>query len=335
MGDRAHELTDEEIDRIKRHLMAVYRRAERAAAATLKKYADSIKGRSDELLRAIDEAETEAEKKAAKNAYKRFYSVDVKSDARFKKASGIVAETLYKANTEAAAYINARTAHVYTVNYNQIGNGLKRDLSGYDFKAVTESDAEKYGRISRQTVDKKKDTKWNERNVWRSVLTGALLLYGVSKIFDSAARKTAKKNLDSAHRQASDMMTDAENKGRLDSMYRAYDEGFTVKKYWIATLDNRTRDTHIMYDGMDPVELDYEYAPGLKKPKDPDCSIMEEVCNCRCRILYDTGRGKSATRTAREGEVTGSYKNPSSFEDTKTINVAQMTYEEWMRWRSR
>lgn len=335
MVDRAHELTDIEIARIKRHLLSVYRRAEKSVTVELKKYAETIKKKSDVLLKAIDEAETEADKKAAKSAYKRFYMIDVKRDIRFAKVAEIVAETIYKANVEAAAYINTKTAHIYTINYNQIGGGLQKDLDGYKFKPVSEEDADKYGEITRQTVDKKKDKRWNERNVSQSVLTGALLLYGASKIFDMAAKNTTKKNLDSAHRQASDMMTDAASKGRLDSMYRAYDEGFTVKKYWIAILDNKTRDTHIEYDSMEPVDLDYEYADGLKRPKDSRCSIMAEVCNCRCDLGYDTGRGKAATRTAREGEVTGSYKTPSSFEGTQTINIPQMTYKEWMKWRSK
>lgn len=335
MADRAHELTDQEIERIQRHLMTVYRRAEKTAAAELKKYAETIKERSDELQNAIDEAETEDEKKKAKAEYKRFYSGKVLTDKRFKKTAGIVADTLYKANIEAAAYINQRTAHIYAENYNQIGRGLGRDLNGYGFKEINDEDAENGGRVTKQTVDRKKDTEWNRKNVAQSVLVGALLLYGASKIFGHAAKETTKKNLNSANRQASDMMTDAENSGRLDSMYRAYDEGFGVKKYWIATLDNKTRDTHVEYDSMDPVDLDYEYAPGLKKPRDPDCSIMEEVCNCRCTIKYKGSQEKSSTRTAREGEVTGSYKKSSSFEGTKTITIDQMTYKEWAKWRSR
>jgi hypothetical protein len=242
---------------------------------------------------------------------------------------------MYEANAQSAAYINLRSPAVYARNYNDIGASLAKDLKGYSFKKITEKEAAEFSGIERQKVDEKKDRAWNEKSIRKAILTGSLLLLVGGNLFGRAFDNLVGKNRDSAHRQASDMMTGAENSGRLDSMYRAYDEGFSVKKYWIATLDNRTRDTHIEYDSMDSVDLDYEYNYGLKIPKDKNCSIMEEVCNCRCRILYDTGRGKSSTRTAREGEVTGSYKNPSSFDDTKTINVSQMTYKEWIKWRSR
>lgn len=335
MADRAHELTDKEITKIQRHIAGIYRKAQKDVSNVLRDYAGSIQKKSDKLLQAVNNAKDDNARKAAESAYNRFYLVDVKSDKQFKKAAQSAAERLYKANTDVAEYINTKTAHIYAINYNQTGEGLRTDLDGYDFEPVSEEDAEKYGQITRQAVDKRKDTSWNARNIVAAVSAGALLHYGVDKIFGNAAKNVTKKNNDSGNRQASDMMTDAENKGRLDSMYRADDEGFEVKKYWIATLDNRTRDTHIEYDSMEPVELDYEYAPGLKKPRDPDCSDPAEVCNCRCCLAYDTGHKKSATRAAREGKVSGSYKEPSSFKDTKTVSVPNMSYREWMEWRSK
>ncbi len=335
MVDKAHILTDKELEKMERHLSAIYSRAEKDVSAQFKPVLKAVKKKADELYKAIQGAEDEKAERAAKMAYKAFYVSEVLRRRDFVKASQNAQKRLYRANQEAARYINSKTARIYTINYNQIGRGLQRDLDGYSFQPVSEDDAEEYGQISQQTVDEKKDTEWNAKNIRNTIIAGALLYYAVDKIFGDASRTTTRRNRDSSNRQASDMLTDAESKGRLDSMYRASDEGFTVKKYWIATLDNRTRDTHIEYDSMGTVDLDYEYAPGLKKPKDPNCSIMAEVCNCRCRLLYDTGHGRSATRTAREGDVTGSYKKPSSFTGTETVSVPSMTYKEWMTWRSR
>ena len=334
MADRAHIQTDKEIARIQRHIAGIYRDAQKDVEKDLIDYAKTVKEKSDKLLKAVDDAEDEQARKDAEAAYKRFFLVDVKKDRRFKKTVEKASERLYDANKEVAKYINTKTAKIYALNYNQIGSGLQKDLDGYKFKPVSESDAEDYGQITQQEVDKRRDESWNRKNVVSAVVSGALLMYGVEKIFTQAAQRTVQKNLDGGNRQASDTLADAESKGRLDSMYRAYDEGFEVQKYWIATLDNRTRATHIEYDGLDPVPLDYEYAPGLKKPKDPDCTDLSEVCNCRCSLQYYTGHARSQTRAAREGEVTGSYKNPSSFDDTKTISVPNMSYEEWMKWRS-
>ena len=334
MADKAHVITDNEIAKIQRHIASIYNDAQKDITADLNEYADTIKDESDKLLAAIDEAENEKDRKTAIIAYRLFYLSKVKSK-QFKQTTQKATERLYKANTKAAQYINSKTAHVYAINYNQIGNGLQSDLDGYEFKPVTDEEVEKYGQITRQNVNRKKDTAWNKKNIVNAVIAGAFALYGVKKIFDDAAKSATRKNKDGGNRQASDTMTDAENSGRLDSMYRASDEGFNVKKYWVATLDNRTRETHREYDSMQPVELDYEYAPGLKKPRDPNCAISEEVCNCRCRILYNTGHKRSATRAAREGNVHGRYREPSSFTGTETVSVPNMTYEEWVKWRSR
>lgn len=332
--DAAHAWTDKEILNIQRYLNRFYSRARKNIDKVWDPFVTSVKKRSAEIMEEYENAEDQKQKQAAKQKYIAYFR-SVMASSAFLALQKKTSRIMYEANAQSAAYINSRSPAVYARNYNDIGASLAKDLKGYSFKKITEKEAAEFSGIERQNVDEKKDRAWNEKSIRRAILTGSLLLLVGGKLFGRAFDNLVGKNRDSAHRQASDMMTGAENSGRLDSMYRAYDEGFSVKKYWIATLDNRTRDTHIEYDSMDSVDLDYEYNYGLKIPKDKNCSIMEEVCNCRCRILYDTGRGKSSTRTAREGEVTGSYKNPSSFDDTKTINVSQMTYKEWIKWRSR
>lgn len=327
----AHKQTDDEIDKIQRHLAVLYAAAQRAVNKKLKEYAASIK-EADALYEKIGKAETETEKRSAESAYRLFFAKLTKSDG-YKALSKGITKDLTAVNKQAAKYINTKTPAAYAENYNAIGQGLQKDLNGYEFKAVTVTEAAEYANIQKQTIDTAEDTKWNAKTLVKSVIAGAVIGKAVDKIFGDAARNIVNQNRASAFRQASDMMTGAENTGRLHSMYRASDEGFTVKKYWLCAKDNRTRDSHIYYDSMPPVELDYEYAPGLKRPRDPDCGIMEEVCNCRCSIQFDAGFGRSSTMAAREGEVTGSYMRGSSFSGTETVTVPNMSYEEWMRWR--
>ena len=328
-----HKKADREIARLRRELSAFYVAAGKKANKKAMAYYATVKTKMDDLTDNIEAAETEEEKKKAKQKYLAFIVSMVASKA-FKEMCRKVADEMYFANQKAADVINSRTPAVYAENYNVTGRGISRDVNGYRFKPVTEEEAEKYSGIERQEVNKEKDTKWNRANVTKTVIAGALLGLAAKKIFDNAARKTVEKNRESSNRQASDMVTGAESMGRMDSMYRASDEGFNVEKEWICTFDNRTRDSHIEYDSMGWVDLDYEYNTGLKKPKDPNCSIMEEVCNCRCSIGYRTnGRERSATRSAREGDVVGSYKRASSFEDTESVTIESMSYEEWIKWR--
>lgn len=336
MTDKAHIMTDKEIERMERHLSVIYRSVGKQIDKLFAEYAETIKEQADKLLEAYEAAETIKDRQAAKQAYIRFYSVTVKRDKRFKKTQQAAVNALYSANMEASKYINTKMAKIYAENYNQEGRGIQSDTEKeYSFKPVTVEDADLYGQITRQTVDKEKDNKWNAKNIVSGLVAGAIALKTADKVFSGTSSRTTRRNLDTAQRQARDNSTDAESKGRLDSMYRAYDEGFDVKKAWSAVYDNRTRDTHIAYNDMDAVPLDYEYAPGLKKPRDPDCGIMEEVCNCRCTLYSVIGKAKGGTRAAREGDVTGSYKRPSSFSGTQTVTIEDMTYREWMKWRSK
>lgn len=328
-----HKKADREIARLRREMAAFYAVAQKNALSKAKTFYETIKPDTDSLLEKIEKAETDEEKKKAKQKYLAYF-VAIVSSKKFKQLREQIAEEMYAANQKAASLINSKTPAVYADNYNVTGLGISKDVNGYRFKPVTEEEVDKYSGIERQDVNKEKDTNWNRGNVTKTVIAGALLGVAAKKIFDDSVRKTTERNRESSNRQASDMVTGAESMGRMDSMYRASDEGFNVEKEWICTFDNRTRDSHIEYDSLGWVDLDYEYNKGLKKPKDPNCSIMEEVCNCRCSIGYRTnGREKSATRSAREGDVVGSYKRASSFEDTESVRIESMSYGEWIKWR--
>ena len=147
-----------------------------------------------------------------------------------------------------------------------------------------------------------------------------------------SGNSTVEKNRNSASMHSNGMGTDAENKARLDGMYRAEDMGNSITKIWIATLDNRTRDSHAALDGAE-IALDEIFDNGCSRPRDPN-GTPAEICNCRCSLKYGVGQSKGATRSSRLGTVTGSYKKSSSFKGTTSQEIANMTYKEWMKWRA-
>ena len=332
MADKAHRLTDEKLEEMEKRLSAIYSRAEKTVQKKMADYAKSIDEKSTELLQAYKDAETEDDKRKAKKAYIRFYRQVVRRK-EFTSLSANIADDLYKANVEASAYINSQTPSIYALNYNYINAEMAKDIDGFTPQEITDTEAEKYSGYTQQTIDRKKDTEWNKDNLKKSVLAGSLLLLGASAIMRHSANNAVEKNHNSASMHNSGMGTDAENKARLDGMFRASDIGVEVRKQWRATLDNRTRHSHAMLDGKD-VALDELFDNGLKYPRDPN-GTPEEVCNCRCRLRYITTYTNAKTRSARQGEVTGSYKKDSSFCGTKSIEVENMTYAEWMEWRKK
>ena len=331
MADKAHRLTDEKLEEMEKRLSAIYSRAEKTVQKKMADYAKSIDEKSAELLQAYKDAETEDEKRKAKKAYIRFYRQVVKSK-EFVSLSANVADDLYKANVEASAYINSQTPSIYALNYNYINVEMAKDIDGFTAQQITEREADEYSDLTRQEVDRKKDTAWNKANLRKSVVAGSLLLLGAYAIMKRSANSSVEKNRNSASMHNSGMGTDAENKARLDGMYRAEDMGNSITKIWMATLDNRTRDSHAALDGAE-IALDEIFDNGCSRPRDPNGSPAE-VCNCRCSLKYGVGQSKGKTRSSRLGTVTGSYKKPSSFKDTTSQEIANMSYEEWMKWRA-
>ena len=331
MADTAHAKTDLKLEEMEKRLSAIYSRAEKTVQKKMSDYAKTIDEKSEELLQAYKDAETEDEKRKAKKAYIRFYRQVAKSK-KFVSLSSDVADELYKANVEASAYINSQTPSIYALNYNYINAEMAKDIDGFTPQEITDTEAEKYSGYTQQTVDKKKDTAWNKDNLKKSVIAGSLLLLGAYAIMKRSANSAVEKNHNSASMHSEGMGTDAENKARLDGMYRASDIGVKVKKQWRATLDNRTRDSHRSLDG-ETIDLDATFSNGLKYPREPG-GALSEICNCRCRLRSVTPYTRYGTRSARLGEVRGSYKKGSSFRGTKSIEIENMSYAEWMRWRA-
>ena len=63
--------------------------------------------------------------------------------------------------------------------------------------------------------------------------------------------------------------------------------GVAKSKTWVTMEDEKVRPLHQEYMGRGDQELDYEYAPGLKYPNDPDCEDGGEVINCRCTPFWN------------------------------------------------
>ena len=69
----------------------------------------------------------------------------------------------------------------------------------------------------------------------------------------------------------------------MDACYKAKEKGANVVKQWDATLDDRTRESHVAVDG-EIREIDEPFSNGLMFPGDPSGGAAE-VINCRCALL--------------------------------------------------
>jgi uncharacterized protein with gpF-like domain len=70
----------------------------------------------------------------------------------------------------------------------------------------------------------------------------------------------------------------------MDMLHDAEDKGVKTQKGWLATNDDRTRDSHAELNGVF-VDIDDEFDNGLEYPGDPN-GDPSEVYNCRCTLVY-------------------------------------------------
>ena len=87
----------------------------------------------------------------------------------------------------------------------------------------------------------------------------------------------------------------------MDACYKAKEKGADVAKRWDATLDGRTRESHVAVDG-EIRELDEPFSNGLMFPGDPRGGAAE-VINCRCALLQKGKAFLTAEETKYLGDV--------------------------------
>jgi len=86
-----------------------------------------------------------------------------------------------------------------------------------------------------------------------------------------------------AERIARTEVGSAYNTGSFDAMKEME---VAASKFWLTSGLPGIRATHLEYEALGDVDIDYEYAEGLMYPQDPNGS-PEEIINCRCTPIYN------------------------------------------------
>ena len=97
----------------------------------------------------------------------------------------------------------------------------------------------------------------------------------------------------------------AQEAGTLLAYERAQEQGIEGQVIWMATLDDRTRDTHQDMDGQPRGDDGYFDGPGdsyARFPGDPELPPEERI-NCRCTLRYEVSGLAPIVRRDRESGV--------------------------------
>ena len=230
---------------------------------------------------------------------------------------------LLNADKQAAKIVNEGKLGVFTDNANYMGYELEKGVGTntgftlYDQRTVArlvKSDPQILPKAA-PGVQKDKAYTYYNKLINSAITQGIVQGESIPDIAKRIERVTGESCYKSAVRNARTAYTGAQNAGRIEGLHQAQDLGIKVKKKWMATLDDRTRDAHADLDGQvreidEP--FDSELGP-IDYPGDPTAE-PGNVYNCRCTLVYVYPDYPSSMerRSAETGEVVG-----------------DMTYREW------
>lgn len=284
MGDKAHNLTDKELEEMEKHLSEIYERANRELVDKADKYFKRFAELDEQKKKLVDGG------KLSEEDYKRWRQNKIMTGKHWTQMKEQTAQELLRANRTAAEYINGKLPGVYATNYNSTGKGIAGTVNGYSFETVDASTVKNLATSNKtllpyKYVDGRKDERWNTQKVNAEILQGIIQGDSIPNLAKRLANVT-EMNRASAIRNARTTVTSAENKGRMDSYHMAQENGVRMVKVWMATVDERTREEHIELDGQErDIDEPFENSLGeIMYPGDPDADPAN-VYNCRCTLI--------------------------------------------------
>jgi SPP1 gp7 family putative phage head morphogenesis protein len=324
MADYAHELTDRELTALENKIAAAYERAGESVKKRAEEYLKEIKPEADKLIKAMTDATDDKTYKAAKRKYQQFLRDQTIASKRFSDLQSKLVAELTKFNQQSAAEIAQRMNGVFSLNHNFAAYTLEHDLGMnlqftlYDERTVERLLRDQPKLLPKPKIDVALDKRWNQQKISGEIAQAILTGDPIERIADRL-QTVADMNRNSAIRNARTAITGAENAGRVESYHYAESIGITLKKEWLATLDDRTRDEHRALDGQ-RVDVDEPFRVGgdeIMFPGDPSAEGYL-VYGCRCSIV---------------SSIEGVSNLDSAFKNDK-INgdsIERMTYKDWER----
>lgn len=279
---------NELLDRIEKQLYKEYEVAAAEMQGKLRKYLVQY-DTEDEAMRKKLEAGNITEQE-----FVDWRKRKILNTKRWVEMRNVLAQDAVNADTIALSIIKGHMPSAYAIGHNygtymvESGVGIDTSYTLYDRQTVERlirdnpklmPDPSPNGKTARK-LRENKDLIWNKDHIQSQVVQG--ILQG-EPLKDVAARMKNVTDMDdrAAKRNAATMMTSAQNGGRIDSFKRAENMGIQLKKVWLATLDNHTREAHRDLDGQEqPTDEPFKSELGdIMFPGDPNAD-PRNVWNC-------------------------------------------------------
>ena len=285
-GDKGRQESDRELRRLEKKIKKESVQALDQMQDEANKYFAQFEASNKEKLAAVARGDlTEAQ-------YNEWRRQEMLSGARYDDMVDNLAEDLTHRNQIAARMINKSLPNAYAINNNYAAYQVCQESGkNISFALVDHATVEKLMKDNPHFLPQKagvkyaKDIRWNKRKI-RSALTQGILTGESNNKIAARLRSVADMSEAASIRNARTMTTAAENAGRMDRYEESQKMGIKMKKTWVATIDDRTRDSHILLDGQ-TVDIDEPFHSidgDIMYPGDPDADPAN-VYNCRCTMI--------------------------------------------------
>lgn len=264
--------------------------------------------------------------------YQKWLRGQVFTGERWKQKLDDITKVYVDADKKAREIIGGTTKNVFVDMANRTAYDMEKELRGgvsfdlYDGKTVERLLKDNPKMLPEWKIDEPKDYIWNEKRVRNAVTQGIIQGESIPDIGKRLFNELSAQNANKMDMFARTAVTGAQNAGRIERLHEAEEMGIEVKKQWIATHDQRVRDTHAYLDGqivgvdesfkVDGMEIDY--------PGDP-LAPPELVYNCRCTLAYIYPKHQNQKRW--EDQTTGKELPWKTFSEWKAEKKGQLAKE--------
>lgn len=274
--DKAHRQTDIELNRIEREMRSVFNEAKKELGIHTNRFLNKFEKESNQKLQQVENGEISIED------YKQWLSTEIKRDKQYKAflvGAGLI---LLSATEKSIDRATDRFIGIYSINQSFIAKKVNKKTPAFITPLKVKDVEKKNITLEQRQLNRVKNKAWNNKIIKRQIQQGINNGESIPKIANRIVNNTTLSNYKQAVTYARTNCTSIENQGRLDALFSAKENGIDVKKMWLATLDERTRDWHAILNG-EIVELEDTFSNGLMKPGDVTGSPAETY-NCRCAL---------------------------------------------------
>lgn len=328
MANQADKYTDKTFSQLESQISRMYREAQKDINQKLLDFTKRHRAKDKEMKQKLKKGEITQEQ------YNSWLTGQIFIGNQWRHKKEQIAESIKHVMQEASNVSRGKAIDVFAENANYTAFEIEKDLGAkinfdlYDAHTVSRLIRDEPELLPRKVVNGRKLEAWNQKVIANSISQGIIQGESIDEISKRIARDTCISAGRSSMLYARTAVTGAQNAGRVERLHEAKDMGVNVKKRWMATLDNRTRDSHAELDG-ETIDVDKKFSNGLMYPGDPN-GAGREVYNCRCTLVY------VYPEYEQHFERTAYYEEGDPEYDPRHRNyetVKDMTYEQWVEYK--